>query len=55
VIAEAKQCDHYPVTPSSKNIRSPRNPAAIKKVDPYAKSEVVNGGSVYSYVCSAAK
>lgn len=36
----------YPVTSSSKNIRSPWNPAAIKKVDPYAKSEVVNGGSM---------
>jgi len=43
------------VTPSPKNIRSPWNPVAIKKVDPYAESARVNGASMYSYACSAVK
>jgi len=34
---------------------SPQNPTAIVKVDPYAKSAVVNEASMYLYVCSAVK
>lgn len=34
---------------------SPWNPVAIKNVDPYAESAIVNGASIYSYACSAVK
>lgn len=43
------------MTPSPKNIHSPRNFVAIKKVDTYSESAIVNGASVSSYVFSAMK
>lgn len=47
--------NHYPVTPCPKNIRSPWNLVAIRKVDLYAESAIANGASMYSYACSAVK
>lgn len=47
--------NHYPVTPCPKNIPSPSNPVAIRKVDPYAESAIANGASMYSYAFSAVK
>jgi hypothetical protein len=34
---------------------SPWSPVAMRNVDPYAESAIVNGTSIYSYACSAVK